>query len=65
MHRTHSLIDPPSVGCTSSVPGPPRLTIGVVFIVDISYGLVFKYHFKFDDGQVTIILAFFRHQHLA
>jgi hypothetical protein len=23
MHRSHALIDPPSVGCASSVPGPP------------------------------------------
>jgi hypothetical protein len=65
MHRSHALIDPPSVGCASSVPGSPCLTIGIVFVAGVGYGLIFRYRIKIDDGQVTIILAFFRHQHLA
>jgi hypothetical protein len=65
MHRSHALIDPPLVGCVSSVPGPSCLTIGVVFIAGVGYGLIFRYRIKVDDGQVAIILAFFRHQHLA
>jgi hypothetical protein len=65
MHRSHAFIDPPSVSCTSSVPGPPCFTIGVVFIAGVGRGLIFRYRIKFDDGQVAIILAFFHHQHLA
>jgi hypothetical protein len=65
MHGSHALIDPPSAGCTSSVPGPLCLTISVIFIAGIGCGLIFGYRIKFNDGQVTIILAFFRHQHLA
>jgi hypothetical protein len=65
MHRSHALIDPPSPGCASSVPGPPCLTIGVVFIAGVGCGLIFRYRIKLDDGQVAIILALFCHQHLA
>jgi hypothetical protein len=64
MHRSHALIDPPSAGCASSVPGPPCLTISVVFVTSIGCGFVFGDCIKFDDGKVAIILAFFRHQHL-
>jgi hypothetical protein len=64
MHGSHALIDPPSVGCASSIPGPPCPTIGVIFVAGVGCGLIFEYRTKFDDGQVTIILAFFRHQHL-
>jgi hypothetical protein len=64
MHRSHALIDPPSAGCASSVPGPPCFTIGVVFIASVGCGLIFRYRIKFDDGQVAIILALFCHQHL-
>jgi hypothetical protein len=39
--------------------------IGVVFITGVGCGLIFRYRIKFNDGQVAIILAFFRHQHLA
>jgi hypothetical protein len=65
MHRSHTLIDPPSAGCVSSVPGPPCLTIGIILITGVGYGLIVRYRIKFDDGQVTIVLAFFHHQHLA
>jgi hypothetical protein len=65
MHGSHALINPPSAGCASSVPGPPCLTIGVILIAGVGYGLIFGYRIKFDDGQVAIVLAFFRHQHLA
>jgi hypothetical protein len=39
--------------------------IGVVFVAGVGCGLIFGYRIKFDDGQVAIVLAFFRHQHLA
>jgi hypothetical protein len=65
VHRSHALIDPPSAGCASFVPGPPCFTIGVIFIAGVGCGLIFRYRIKFDDGQVAIILAFFHHQHLA
>jgi hypothetical protein len=65
MDGSHALIDPPSAGCASSVLGSPCLTIGVVFIAGVGCGLIFGYRIEFDDGQVAIILAFFRHQHLA
>jgi hypothetical protein len=65
MHRSHTLIDPPSTGCASSVPGPPCLTIGVILVAGVGCGLIFRYRIKFNDGQVAIVLAFFRHQDLA
>jgi hypothetical protein len=65
MHGTHTLIDTPSTSCTSSVPDPPCLTIGIVLVAGVGYGLIFGDCIKFDDGQVAIVLAFFRHQHLA
>jgi hypothetical protein len=49
----------------SSVPGPPCLTIGVIFDTGIGCGLIFRYRIKFNDGQVANILTLFRHQHLA
>jgi hypothetical protein len=39
--------------------------IGVIFITGIGCGLIIRYRTKFDDGQVALIVAFFRHQHLA
>jgi hypothetical protein len=54
MHRSHALIDSPSAGCASSVPGPPCLTIGIVFVTGVGCGLMFRYRIKFDDVQVTI-----------
>jgi hypothetical protein len=65
MHRSHALIDPLSAGCASSVPDTPCLTIGVILVACVGCGLIFRYRIKFDDAQVTIVLAFFRHQHLA
>jgi hypothetical protein len=65
MHGSHALIDPPSASCTSPVPGPPCLTIGVIFITGVGCGFVFGDRIKFVDGQVAIVLAFFHHQHLA
>jgi hypothetical protein len=65
MHGSHALIDSPSASCASPVPGPSCLTIGVIFIAGVSCGFIFGDRNKFVDGQVTIILAFFHHQHLA
>jgi hypothetical protein len=65
MHRSHALIDPPSPDSVSSIPGPPCLTISIIFIAGVGRGLIFKYRIKFDNGQVAIIVALFRHQHLA
>jgi hypothetical protein len=65
MHGLHALIDPPSASCASPVPGSPCLTIGVIFIAGVGCGFIFRDHIKFDDAQVAIVLAFFRHQHLA
>jgi hypothetical protein len=65
MHGSHVLIDPPSASCASPVPGPPCLTISVIFIAGVSCGFVFGDRIKLVDGQVAIILAFFHHQHLA
>jgi hypothetical protein len=52
------------VGCASSDPGPPCLTIGVILVAGVGCGLIFRYRIKLDDGQVAIVLAFFYHQHL-
>jgi hypothetical protein len=49
MHGSHALIDPPSTGCTSSVPCPPCLTIGVIFIAGVGCSLIFRHHIKVDD----------------
>jgi hypothetical protein len=65
MHGSHALIDPPSASCASPIPGPPCLTIGVIFIIGVGCGFVIGDRIKFIDGQVAIILTFFRHQHLA
>jgi hypothetical protein len=65
MHGSHALIDPPSTSRTSPVPGPPCLTIGVIFVAGVGCGFVFGDHIKLVDGQITIVLAFFHHQHLA
>jgi hypothetical protein len=54
MHRSHALVDPPLLDCASSVPSPPCLTIGVVFVAGVGCGLIFRYRIKFDDGQVAI-----------
>jgi hypothetical protein len=39
--------------------------IGVILIAGVGCGLIFGYRIIVDNGQVAIILAFFRHQHLA
>jgi hypothetical protein len=65
MHGSHALIDPPSASCASPVPGPPCLTIGVIFVAGVSCGFILGDRIKFIDGQVAIDLAFFCHQYLA
>jgi hypothetical protein len=65
MHGSHTLIDPSSASSASSVLGPPCLTIGINFVAGVGCGLIFGDRIKLVDGQIAIILAFFRHQHLA
>jgi hypothetical protein len=61
MHRSPSLIGPPPPDCAGPVPGPPRLTIGVVLITGVGRDLIFGDRFKVDDGKVPTVLAFFGH----
>jgi hypothetical protein len=61
MHGSHALIDPPSVSCASPVPGPPFLTTGIIFVAGVSYGLIFGDRIKLVNGQIAIVLVFFRH----
>jgi hypothetical protein len=65
MHRSPTLVGSPPPDCAGPVPGPPRLTIDVVFIASIGRDLIFGDRFKVDDGKIPIVLAFFGHQHLA
>jgi hypothetical protein len=61
MHRSPALIDPSPPDCAGPVPGPPRLTIGVVLVAGVGCDLIFRDRFKFDDGKISIVLAFFCH----
>jgi hypothetical protein len=61
IHRSPTLVGPPSPDCAGPVPGPPRLAIGVVLFPGVGSGLIFRDHFEVDDGKTTIILASFRH----
>jgi hypothetical protein len=61
LHRSPALIDPPPPDCAGSVPGPPCLTIGVIFGAGVGCDLIFKYIIKFSDGEIAIALTFFRH----
>jgi hypothetical protein len=61
MHRSPTLVGPPLPDCAGLVPGPPRLTIGVVLIAGVGCDLIFGDRFKADEGKITIVLAFFRH----
>jgi hypothetical protein len=65
MHGSHALIDPPSAIFTSPVPSPPRLTTGIIFVAGIGCGFIFGDRIKLVNGQIAIVVAFFRHQHLA
>jgi hypothetical protein len=65
MHRSPALVDPPPPDCAGSVPSPPCLTIGVGFVADVGCDLIFRYNIELDDGEIAIVLAFFRHQFLA
>jgi hypothetical protein len=61
LYRSPTLVDPPPPDCAGSVPGPPCLTIGVILGAGVGYDLIFRYIIKFGDGQIAIVLAFFRH----
>jgi hypothetical protein len=61
MHRSPAFVDPSPPDCAGPVPGPPRLTIGVVLVAGVGCDLVFGDHFKFDDGKIPIVVAFFCH----
>jgi hypothetical protein len=61
MHRSPSLVGPPPPDCAGPVPGPPRLTIGVVLVTGVGRDLIFGDRFKVDDGKIPTVLAFFGH----
>jgi hypothetical protein len=61
MHRSPTLVGPPPPDCAGPVPGPPRLTIGVILIAGIGCDLIFGDCFKVNDGKIPIVLAFFCH----
>jgi hypothetical protein len=65
VHRSPTLVGPPPPGYAGPVPGPPRLTIGVILVVSVGCDLIFGDRFKVDEGKTPIVLAFFGHQHLA
>jgi hypothetical protein len=65
MHRSPTLVGPPPPDCAGPVSGPPRFTIGVVFVADVGCDLILGDRFKVVDGKIPIVLAFFGHQHLA
>jgi hypothetical protein len=65
MHRSPSFISPPPPDCAGPVPGPPRLSIGVVLVIGVGRDLIFGDCFKVVGGKVPTVLAFFGHQHLA
>jgi hypothetical protein len=62
MHRSPALVDPPPPDCAGSIPGPPRLTNGVVLITGVGCDLIFRYSIEFDDVEVAIVLE---HRQLA
>jgi hypothetical protein len=61
MHRSPALVGPSPPDCAGPVPGPSRLTIGVILVAGVGCDLIFRDRFKFDDGKIPIILAFFCH----
>jgi hypothetical protein len=61
MRRPPTLVGPPPPDCAGPIPGPPRLTIGVVLVAGVGRDLIFGDRFKVDDGKIPIVLAFFRH----
>jgi hypothetical protein len=65
MHRLPALVEPPLPDCAGSISGPPCLTISIVFVAGVGCDLIFRYNIEFDNGKIAIVLAFFRHQHLA
>jgi hypothetical protein len=65
LHRSHALIDPPSADNTSSVPGPPRVTLGIVPVAGVGCVLIFRYSVECSDGYEGIVFSLFCHQHLA
>jgi hypothetical protein len=65
MHRSPSLVSSPSPDRSGPVPGPPRLTIGVVLVTGVGRDLIVGYHIQVVDEEIPTVLAFFGHQHLA
>jgi hypothetical protein len=61
LHRSPALVDPPPPDCAGSIPGPPWLTIGVIFGVGVGCDLIFRYIIKFGGWEIAIALAFFLH----
>jgi hypothetical protein len=60
-HRSPALVDPSPSDRAGPVPGPPRLTIGVILVVGVGCDLIFRDRFKFNDGKIPIVLVFFCH----
>jgi hypothetical protein len=54
MHRSPTLVGPPPPDCAGPIPGPPRLTIGIVLVAGVGCDLIFGDRFKVDDGNVTV-----------
>jgi hypothetical protein len=51
MHRSPSLVSPPPSDYAGPVPGPPRLTIGVVLVTGVGRDLIFGDRSKLTMGR--------------
>jgi hypothetical protein len=51
MHRSPTLVGPPPSNCAGPVPGPPRLTIGVVLVAGVGRDLISEIASKLTIGR--------------